>query len=107
MAWKFEFEGATYSERDLTIADAERIEELCATTWMFIAPTRSAKHARTILSVLVAASTGEAEDAVVERIKAMKVRDLLASIGHEEADDLPTMYVDGNPPPAADTSIST
>lgn len=96
MPWKLTYEGAEHREDDLTIAQAERIEALIGESWLGIVPLRSAKHAKAILTVMHAASTGEAEAAVSARVDAMRVSDFLTCVGKYE-DDLPSVYEDGFP----------
>lgn len=97
--WQLTFEDRTHLEDDVTIAMAERIEDLTGESWLHLVPLRSAKHAAAILTVMHAAATGEPEDAVAGRVRALKVSAYLAGMA-TAADDLPTMYVDGNPPKA-------
>lgn len=98
--WHITFEDRLHREDDVTIAMAERIEDLVGESWLYLVPLRSAKHAAAILTVMHAAATGETEDAVAARVRALRVSDYLAGMTTAVADDLPTMYVDGNPPKA-------
>lgn len=98
--WQITFEDHVHREDDVTIAMAERIEDLIGESWLHLVPLRSAKHAAAILTVMHAAATGEPEDTVAERVRALKVSDYLAGMVANAADDLPTMYTDGNPPKA-------
>lgn len=97
--WTLDFEGHKHRENDLTIGQAERIEDLTGESWLRIVPLRSAKHARAILVVMHAATTNEPEDAVSARVKDLKMSEFLKMYGTED-DDVPTMYLDGNPPVA-------
>jgi hypothetical protein len=99
--WQITFEGRAHREDDLTIDMAERIEELVGESWLHLVPLRSAKHAGAILTVMHAAATGEPETAVSGRVKALKVNEFLQMVKPAD-DDLPTMFVDGNPPKADD-----
>ncbi len=101
MPWQITWDGHVHRENDLTIGMAERIEELIGESWLNIAPLRSAKHAKAIISVMHAAATGEPERAVLERAGMMSIAEYLGCVSSYE-DDLPTMYVDGNPPKADD-----
>lgn len=101
MPWQITWEGHVHRENDLTLAQAERIEELIGESWLNIAPLRSAKHAKAILAVMHSAATGEPERAVLERTGTLTIADFLGLVGSYQ-DDMPTMYVDGNPPKADD-----
>lgn len=97
--WTLTFEGRKHRENDLTIGQAERIEDMTGETWLRIVPLRSAKHARSILVVMHADAVGESDDVVAARVKALKMSDFLKMYGTED-DDVPAMYTDGNPPAA-------
>lgn len=94
--WQIRFEGRVHREDDLTIEMSERIEEIVGESWLRIAPIRSAKHARAILTVMHSTATGEPEAEVEKRVKAMKNNDFIEALQPSE-DDLPTLYQDGNP----------
>ena len=50
MAWKINYEGETYREVELTLAQAEQVEQLVGTTWLRISPMSSARHAKALLA---------------------------------------------------------
>jgi hypothetical protein len=108
MAWVLTFDGQVYREADLTIDEAERIEEAAVTTWRQINPIRSAKHARAILETFLVTRAGLPADAAKAKVGALKVNDFLDLITVEEEDaDLPTEYADGFPPVADATSTGS
>lgn len=104
--WKIVFDGHTLRESELTIAQAEKIESLTDTTWRFIHPTYSAKHARAILAVMYADRTASTYDDVAEKIGGITV-DGFAEMVQEDEDDLPAVYEDGIPQVADGTSTAT
>jgi hypothetical protein len=108
VAWVLTFDGQVYREADLTIDEAERIENACQTTWRSINPIRSARHARAILETFLVTRAGASPDAAKARVGALKVNEYLDLITHEEEDeDLPTQFEDGFPQSADGTSTPT
>jgi hypothetical protein len=108
LAWILTFDGQVYREADLTIDEAERIEELAQTTWRRIHPINSAKHARCILQTFLVTREGKSADEAAKTVGALKVSDFLDLLSTEEDDaDLPTQYEEGFPPPADATSTPT
>lgn len=108
MAWVLTFDGQVYREADLTIDEAERIENITQTTWRSINPIRSAKHARAILETFLVTRAGLAPDVAAKTVGDIKVNDYLDLLSHEEEDaDLPTQFEEGFPQSAAGTSTPT
>lgn len=99
--WRLSFAGEVYRERELTIAQAEDIEDFLGMSWLQINPWRSAKQARGILAVLHEARTGTARDEVYAELGTITVTDFMQSHMGIEDDDLPDSYQDGNPTGAA------
>ncbi len=99
MPWTITFEDHVYRENDITIGQAERIEDLIGDNWARIAPLRSAKHARSILTVFHTDATGMSEVEVVAKIRQIKINDFLNMCGSED-DNVPDLFEDGNPPVA-------
>lgn len=108
MAWILTFDGQVYREADLTIDEAERIENATQTTWRSINPIRSAKHARAILETFLVTRGNLSAEAAAAKVGALKVNEYLDLLTTEEEDaDLPKTYEDGFPPPADEPSTST
>lgn len=108
VAWVLTFDGQVYREADLTIDEAERMEDATSTSWRFLNPLRSARHARVILQTLLVTREGLSVEAAAAKVRAIKVNDYLDLLSEEADDaDLPTEYQDGFPPPADGTSTPT
>jgi hypothetical protein len=106
--WVLTFDGQVYREADLTIDEAERMENASNTTWRFINPLRSAKHARVILSTFLVTRGGMSAEEATAKVGALKVTDFLDLYSDEEEDaDLPTQFEDGFPQSADGTSTAT
>lgn len=100
MAWRLEFEGEVYREVDLTLDQVERIEEITKDSWLRIAPLKSAKHAKAILTVCHADRAGVSLDEAAKKVGAVKADDFVGMLSVEPLDeqlDLPTTYEDGVP----------
>lgn len=105
MAWVLTFDGQVYREADLTIGEAEQIENLTSSTWRVINPLRSAVHARAILQTLLTSREGVAAEVALDKVRGLKVNDFLDMLSQEEDDaDLPTQFDEGFPQPAGGTS---
>jgi hypothetical protein len=108
VAWVLTFDGQVYREADLTIDEAERIENATKMTWRSINPYISAKCARAILETFLVTREGLSADAASVKAGAVKVNDYIGMISAEDDDaDLPTQYEDGFPQPADATSTPT
>ena len=106
MAWVLKFDGQVYREADLTIGEAEDIEDVASTTWRQINPLRSAKHARSILQVLLESRAGLSADAARAKVRALKVDEFLEMLSAEDDNaDMPAAYENGVPPVADGPSI--
>jgi hypothetical protein len=104
--WVFKWKTHLLREADITVDQAERIEELTGTSWLFINPLRTAKHARAVVSVMGADAEGRTQIEVAAEVGAMSVESFLDLLDVED-DDTPSVYEDGNPPQAAATSTDT
>lgn len=108
MRWLIKFDGQVYREADLTIDEAERMENATNTTWRLINPLRSAHHARAILATLLVTREGMDMDVANAKVRSLKVNDYLDMLSEEEDDaDLPTQFEDGFPQSADETSTAT
>lgn len=110
MAWKITWEGEVYREADLTLGQVERIEQVARTTWRQVHPLFSAQHAIAILGVLVADRTSIKVDEAVEKLRAVRVSDVMDAIDVEDPDDqmdLPATYEEGLPKAEAARSTPT
>jgi hypothetical protein len=105
VAWVLTFDGQVYREADLTIDEAERIEDATSSTWRAINPLRSAKHARAILETFLVSRAGMTAEDARSKVGALTVDEFGACLTFEEDDaDLPAQYVDGFPQKAAGSS---
>lgn len=102
MPWKFDFGGKTYRERDLTLGQCERIEELLDTNWGLIHPIRTAKHAVVIAAVMASDNLGKSYDETLAEVRAANALAFQNDVT-QDVDDTPEVYVDGNPPQAVET----
>lgn len=102
------FDGRVYREADLTIDDAERIEEAAGCSWLQINPLRYAKHARAILETFLITREDFTPEEAAKKVRALKVNEYLDLLTYEDADaDLPSEYSDGFPQPADGHSTRT
>ena len=100
MPFALHYGGDVYREADITVAQAEHIEDLIGVGWTRLNVLHHAKHARATLAVMVADRTGRSFDEVSKEIGAMTANDYATNVFRVEADDMPTEFVDGNPPKA-------
>jgi len=101
------WQGETYREGDITIGQAEQIEQLIGENWFGINVLRTAKHAMSVLAVMHAHRTGRPFDEVKAEVAAIPVNTYALEVYGEEPDDLPVEYADGNPPAAVAPSTRT
>lgn len=106
MPWKLTWREDVYREADITLGQAEQIEDLTGSTWQRINPLASARYAVAILSVLAAERTDRPVAEVAAEVKAIKSSDYFEMWAAED-DDTPSTYEDGNPPEAAAISTDT
>lgn len=77
------------SEDDLTLDEAMLIESMANCTWADIDPIRSAAHSRAILAACLSQRQGLTPDEANDKLKALKVVDLLGAIKREEVNPAP------------------
>lgn len=77
------------SEDDLTIDEAMLIERMASCTWAEIDPVRSAAHSRAILAACLSQRQNLTPDEANERLKTLKVVDLLNAIKRTEVNPAP------------------
>lgn len=106
MPWQLSVLGETFRERDLTIEQAEKIEDECEVTWRQIHPLQSAKIARRMSAVLLADRLQCPLADAYGKLNGLTVNEMLEGVTSYD-DDLPGSYVDGNPPQADETSMDT
>lgn len=105
MAWSLTVDGQVFREGDLTIDEAERMEEVCGVTWRQLNPLRSAGVARGIAQVLCETRLGLSSEAALAKVKALRVDEYFDMVGSYDPDeDMPTQYENGFPQPADATS---
>lgn len=108
MAWTLTVDGQVYREGDLTIDEAEAMEQATGVTWRQLNPLRSAAVAKGIACVLFERRGGMSAEEARRKVGALKVDELLDMVGtYDPTDDLPATYEDGFPPTGAGTSTST
>jgi hypothetical protein len=107
MPWALHWEGDVYREADITLGQAERIENLIGTGWLRLNVIATAKHAKATLAVMVADRTGRPLDEVLAEVDKIPANTYASDVFHVEDDDLPTEYLEGNPPKAAARSTSS
>ena len=76
-------------ENDLTLNEAMLIEKMIGTTWANIEPVTSASHCRAILAVCIAQRQKLTADEASEKLKDLKVVDLLSAIKRTEVSPAP------------------
>ena len=118
MAWQFVYEGEVYKEDDLTLDQAEAIEDALTAklregnptapraTWSQIAPLRSAMHARIVMSHMVADRANLTIDVAAKSLGVLTANAIIEMFADLE-DTMPTQYDQGNPPEAAGPSTDT
>lgn len=106
MAWRIEYEGQVYREVDLTLDQAEQIQNITGTDWGQLHPLTSASHAKATLAVCIAARTGAPVGEVLAKVgSTITVDQFVDMVSKEDATaDLPATYEDGFPPVADGTS---
>ncbi len=95
--WQLVYQGETYHESALTMAEAETIEEFLGLSWLMINPVRSARQARGILAVLHAARTGRSRDEVFAEIGELTTEQFVVGCLSFVDDDIPGSFTDGFP----------
>lgn len=108
MPWKLTVLGRTFNTEDLTVGEAETLEDDLGCSWLMISPRASIKHYRALAAVFLAREmTFEAAN---EKVRALPLNDL-GDIEKVE-DSRPTLYEDGVPkagggPPTSGSSPAT
>ena len=118
MAWQFAYEGEVYREDDLTLDQAEAIEDALTAklregngtapraTWSQIAPLRSAMHARIVMSHMIADRANLSIEVAAKSLGGLTANGIIEMFADAE-DMMPTQYDQGNPPEAAEPSTDT
>lgn len=106
MGWVLTLDDFVLRDGELTIADAERLEDETSTNWRYIDPLRSAKHAAACLRVGYE-KAGLSKDEAAAKTAALSIDAFTDMYSLEDKDDLPTEYTDGFPQPAAGTSTDS
>lgn len=106
--WRLSFDGEVYRERELTMQQAEDIEDYLGISWLQINPWRSSRQARAILALMHETRTGMDRETTRAKLGAISATDFMQDHMGIEDDDMPGSFVDGNPTgAAADRSTST
>ena len=95
--WRLTYQGGSYRESELTLDQAERIEELLGLSWLQINPLRSAKQARGILAVMHAEASGVPVVEVLAELGQMKANEFITDVFHLDPTDIAGSFVDGTP----------
>jgi hypothetical protein len=101
LPWRFDLDGVSLREDELTVGECERIEKLTGESWHTIHPLRSATHAAAVVEVVLMRG-GESADKCGERARALTMREILDAFQNVD-DDLPEQYEDGVPPSGVGT----
>lgn len=99
-SYKITYDGHVYRERDLTLDQIERAEELLGKTWFDIALLSSAKTARTILAIHHADATDRPYDDVHKEIGRLRTEEFLSFVEGDDREGV-DHWEDGNPTAAA------
>lgn len=106
MPWRIDYEGEVYREDDLTLEQQEAIVDLLTGRGWTPHPATSPKAFRVILAHCIAANKGIDVDVAMKEIATLRTGDAYKMVSNED-DDTPTEYVDGNPQPADEPSITS
>lgn len=82
--WRLTWEGHTWTDDDLTVADIAALIVLVGNDWEQMTPTGGPLHRMSFLSVLLARTTGEPFTAVRDRLLAAKASELAKALTVEE-----------------------
>lgn len=94
MPFVISFDGREFSTDDLTLDEAETIEQALGITWFEMNPSRSAGQCRAIMAVFLARTSDETEAA--KRAAQITVGQARKMVRWEK-EDLPHTYEDGLP----------
>lgn len=104
MPFEIEIGGNVFRTDDLTIVEAERLEEQCGKTWLQLNPLRSAKEFRaTAILFLCRTLTPDVAAKEADAITIKMAQDSTRWVD----DNLPTEFVDGLPKAAGVDSTPT
>lgn len=102
MGWRITFDGQVYNQSDLSIADADELDRVCGETWVVLRPQDTPMRLARVTAWLHARRTSGDYDELVKKTSSLPAMSLVEGLGIE-SDDLPTEYLNGVPPEAADT----
>lgn len=94
MPWQISEFGQTWTTEELTVAEAETLEEEFGCSWLNINPFVSIRHFRAVLVTFLSRTMDRA--AATEKVRALEIRDLAEHIVNVE-DNRPVMWEDGSP----------
>lgn len=106
MAWKFTVFGETFREAQLTLGQAERVEELLGKSWAHVNPVASAKAARRLAAVMYADRTGIDVNDALAKLGDVSAVEFIEEVDLNDPDDLPTVMEGGFPPQAGENSTT-
>lgn len=89
MKWQIDYEDLHVQEDDLTLDEAFLIEKIAGCTWGDIDPVSSAAHCRAILAACMSERLNITVEQAQDRLKTIKVVDLLQSIKRVEITPAP------------------
>lgn len=93
MPWQISVFDRTLNTEDLTVGEAEQLEEDLGCSWLIINPRVSIRHFRAVVSILLAREMPL--DVATEKVRALGIADV-GDIEKVE-DSRPTMWEDGHP----------
>lgn len=105
MGWQITYDGHTYRQGELSIADAEAIDSALSERWAALAPAQSPGRLAGVVAWLHARRTDTPFHEAATKVGAVGFIDLLNAL-EDEQEDLPTEYSDGFPPPADNPTTS-
>jgi hypothetical protein len=107
VAWKFTVFDETFREAELTLGQAERVEDLLGKNWSEVHPLRSAKAARRLAAVMYADRTGISVEDSLTKLGEVRQVQFLEEVDLNDSDDLPTVMEEGNPHSAGEDSTGS
>lgn len=95
--WQFTLNGEKYREAELTMKQAERIEDLLGLSWLNISPVAYARQARVVLAVMASDRTGSSVEEILGDLADIPVEKFIVDHLDMVEDDVAEVWVDANP----------
>jgi len=94
--WVISYGGRSYAQNDVTVDQADRVQDLVGVGWYGLHPLLRATHARAITALLHADATGRPFDEVFGDVGRMGAHEFVRGIRWVD-DDIPGSFADGFP----------